>query len=155
MKLKTLALMGAVCTSVVFTSCKKDDDKKETETTPSIVGTWKITAQTITTNFGGMESTQDMYADMEPCQKDDLIKFGEDKTVTTSPGATKCDPSEPASESAGKWELISNNTKLRLIDQGDTSVADVLTLNATTLSIKESESFQGATYSTKLTFTKQ
>jgi outer membrane receptor for ferric coprogen and ferric-rhodotorulic acid len=155
MKLKTLTLL-TLCASMALTSCKKDkDDDKKEETPASVEGTWKMTAQTETTTFGGQSSTENTYADMDACEKDDLTRFNADKTVTSLPGATKCDPSEPASEPYGTWALLNDNTKLRLIDGGDTTDAVVSTLNTTTLALKMTESYMGITYTINSTFTKQ
>lgn len=155
MKLKMLALLGIGATLALAGCSKDDDDKKEDEKSSSIVGTWKITAQTFTTSFGGQSSTVDQYAQLDPCEKDNLIKLDANGTATNLPGATKCDPSEPNSEPAGTYVMQNNNTKMMMIDMGDTTVADVITLNTTTLSIKMSEEDQGVTYTNKLTFARQ
>jgi hypothetical protein len=131
MKLKNLIFMGAICTSVVFTSCKKDDDDKKEETPVSVEGTWKTTALTMTSSLGGADSTEDIYAAMDACEKDDLLRFNADKTVTELSGPTKCDPSDPASEPGGNWSMSSDNKKLTTTD----GVYTVLTLNATTLKL--------------------
>lgn len=152
MKLKTLALMGVMCTLVVFNSCKKDDDDKKEETpAASAEGTWKTTALTLTTTFSGMDTTENLYAQMEPCEKDDLLRFNADKTVTTLPGATKCDPSEPASEDGGAWSMSSDNKKLTTTD----GVYDVLTLNSTTLKLQMKDEDSGVKYTMNVTLTRQ
>lgn len=120
--------MGVICTAAVFTSCKKDDDDKKEETPASVEGTWKTTALTMSDST----ATQDLYATMDACEKDDLLRFNADKTVTELPGATKCDPSEPDSESGGAWSMSSDNKKLTTTD----GVYDVLTLDATTLKLQ-------------------
>lgn len=154
MKLKTFALLGVICTSVVFTSCKKDDDKKEETPAASIEGTWKMTAQTMTVNLGTGDTTMNTYADMEACEKDDLVRFNADKTVTNLAGATKCDPSEPTSESGGTWALSSDQKTLTVTD-GSPDVFTVVTLNTTTLKLKMTDSSRGMTYVMNATFTKQ
>jgi hypothetical protein len=154
MNLKTITLMGVISTAVVLHSCKKDDDKKEETPATSIEGTWKATAQTLTVSFNGQDSTMDMFADAEPCEKDDLLRFNADKTVTNLPGATKCDPNEPASSSGGSWAMSSDNKKLTL-DDGGAVVADVVTLNASTLKIKITDEDNGTKYTVTLTYGRQ
>jgi hypothetical protein len=148
MKLKALALMGVICASVAFTSCKKDDDDKN-EGTPSssIEGTWKTTAFTIT----GTDTTIDLYADMDACEKDNLLRFNADKTVTQLSGATKCDPSDPSSEDGGPWSMSSDNKKLTTTD----GVYDVITLDDTTVKLQMKGQDSGGSYTLKVTMARQ
>jgi hypothetical protein len=154
MKIKGLALI-VLAIAFGFTSCKKDDDKKEETTTASIVGTWKLTAETVTVNIGGKDSTMDEYASLDPCEKDDLTRFNADNSLVSLAGATKCNPNDPGSEPSGNWALLSSNTKLRVIDSGDTTNADVLTLSNTTLKLKLTEDGGGFTFTILSTFTRQ
>ncbi len=152
MKLKTLALMG-LCAAMAFTACKKDDDDKK-EDTVSVVGTWKMTALTLTSSYMGQDSTEDLFKDMDACEKDDLQRFNEDKTVTSLSGATKCDPSDPSSEAAGTWSMSSDNKTLTLND-GGADVYNVLTLDAKTLKLSQSETQSGVKYSYTITMARQ
>lgn len=145
--------MGVICTAVLLNSCKKDDDKKE-ETASPIEGTWKMTAQTLTISFAGQDTTEDMFSDLDACEKDDLTRLSSDKKVTYLPGATKCDPNEPASTPGGTWSLSSDSKRLTITD-GSGQVYDVVTLNATTLKLKISDSGRGMTSTVNTTFAKQ
>lgn len=153
MNLKTFTLLGVICTSVVFTSCKKDDDDKKEEP-PSVEGTWKITALTITTHFAGTDSTEDYFATYSTCEKDNLTRYNADKTITYLGGATKCKPNEVESMPIGTWALSANDTKLT-ISYKSTTVWDITTLNATTLKLQVVETNNGATYTTKITYARQ
>lgn len=152
MKLKPLALMG-ICVVFAFASCKKDDDSK-TGTQPvssaTIIGTWKITAQTVTA-FG---STDDVLAQRDLCEKDDLLQFDAAHNMFVGSGATKCYPGEPDFVSQGTWALENNNTTF-LMFQGDTIAAKVETLNATTFKFKITDIDNSDTIIVNTTLTKQ
>lgn len=156
MKLKTLALMG-ICATMAISSCKKDDDDKKEETTTtaaSVEGTWKMTAQTLTMSSGGQTETEDMYADLEACEKDDLTRLSADKKVTHLAGATKCDPSDPDSEAGGTWSLSADGKKLTL-DDGGPEVYDVVLLDSKTCKLRISDTDMGVTYTMNMTLARQ
>jgi hypothetical protein len=147
MKIKTLSLIG-ISTLFVFTACTKDDDSTGTTSSTSttggasnagVVGTWKVTEMTTTVNMGGKDTTIDMLADQEECEKDNLLKFNDDYTILELSGAMKCDSTDVDSEPGGVWALLNNNTQFRIID-GDTTLADVVSLTNTTFKIKYQES---------------
>jgi hypothetical protein len=133
MNTKLLAMIG-LCASMAFASCKKDDDKKEPETF-SIVGTWKMSAFTLTMHMGGGKDTiLQEYDDMDPCEKDDLERYNADKTVNYLDGPIKCNPNDTETVSA-TWLITDNNTKLTLRFQNGDDVYNIATLNATTLKL--------------------
>lgn len=155
MKLKNLAILGAVCTSLVFAACKKDDDnKKEEPAYASIVGTWKKTTELRTVNYGGRDTIIDYFSDIDSCDKDDLIRFNTDKTMTYFPGAIKCSPSDPDSSQGGRWAMSSDNKKLSITD-GFSVIFDVVTLNSNTLKLQLSLSDNGTTSIANMIFIKQ
>lgn len=153
-------LLIAACVGLLaFSACK--DDKEETPA-PSQTGSaaltgkdWRMTANTTRITGNSMDTTMDNFADMEDCEKDDLIRFNENKTVTTKSGALKCDPSDPDSEDGGTWELSADSKKLTVTVDGDPETVDVVTLTETSLVISMSgEVSPGITGSTTMTFTK-
>jgi hypothetical protein len=109
----TLALL---CISCIMSSCKKDDDPTKTDLLTS--KDWKTTALTIDPavdmNGDGTADT-DMLSLYEDCQKDDLVRFGTDKTVTNDEGETKCDPDDPQTSSGGTWSFNSDETELTIV----------------------------------------
>jgi hypothetical protein len=135
MKINTIVLFGT-CISLAFSACKKDDENKTgtTPSTASIEGSWKITAQMRTTTDG---TVMDMFTTAPPCMKDDLMRFNTDKTLAALAGATKCDSSEEDSEVWATWALSVDRKTLTVSDGTPLFVADVLTLNATTLKLKQ------------------
>jgi hypothetical protein len=163
MKIKILSLLG-ISTLLMFASCSKDDDDSKGGSTTSttggtsssaVVGTWRITAMTATVDMGGQDTTIDLMDDQEPCESDDLLKFNADNTILELAGATKCDPGDPDSEAGGTWALLSNGTKFRIID-GDTTLADIVSINTTTFKLRFNEDDgSGGTTKINITLTKQ
>jgi hypothetical protein len=81
----------------------------------------------------GFDTTMNMYASMDNCDKDNLTWFnGSDGKLIDKEGATKCDPSDP-NETYGTWALLDNDKKLKTVMDGDESIYDILTLTETTL----------------------
>jgi hypothetical protein len=163
MKIKILSLLG-ISALLMFAACSKDDDDSKGGSTTSttggvsnsaVVGTWNITAMTVTVDMGGQDTTIDMLEDQEPCERDDLLKFNADNTILELAGATKCNPGDPDSEAGGTWALLSNNSKFRIID-GDTTLADIVSISATTFKLRFNEDDgSGGTSQINITLTKQ
>ncbi len=139
--------------SLLFSACSKDDSS--TAATPSgasyLTGKdWRMIAATLTTAGA---PTVDMFAAMQPCEKDDLIEFLSTGLVTMKEGATKCDPADPDTAPGGAWTLLNSDKQLRIID-GDTTLMDVVELNASSLKVKVVEVDMGVTYTTNYSFVK-
>lgn len=153
-------LIAACAVTLVFAACKDDKDDatpSNSQTGGTLTGIdWRMTANSMTiTGAGPFDGTTDMYAEMEDCEKDNLSRFNEDKTMVEKEGATKCDASDPDVKSTATWELLSNNTKLKVTPTGgDELVFDIITLNANTLTVKMTETDAGATSTITTTFTK-
>lgn len=158
-------LIAAFALTVAFSACKDDKD----DATPAASGQtgsaaltgkdWRMTANTMTISGTGtpLDGTTDNYAEMEACEKDNLTRFNDDKTMVEKEGATKCDPGDPDTVSQGTWELMNNNTKLKITPSAagsDPQIYDIITLNETTLSGSMTSSSNGATMVLKVTFTK-
>lgn len=107
----------AVIAAIAFAGCKKNDDdstpksKKELLTTGSWIMTDYIQAGTST------------WADMESCEKDDYFTFKTDGKGTFDEGPTKCDPSDPQTETV-TWSMSTDETKLT-IDGQEESIAEL------------------------------
>lgn len=140
-----LNALSAASLIILFTlsSCKKDastinEDPAKTATEYLTAGNWKVTG--ITANPGintGTEVITDFFSYMmEACDKDDLIRFNANGTITEDEGALKCDPENPQSVTEGSWVLGENDTTLSLsFPDEDAVVMTIVSLNATTLII--------------------
>lgn len=105
---------------VTFSACNKDDDDDDVLKTPTeylTAHSWMTTSIEISPApeiYAGIV-INDLYEEitvlgqtfsfMEDCDKDDLIIFNTDGTVTDDAGATKCDPDEPQQTDGGTWVL--------------------------------------------------
>ena len=109
---------------VLFTACTKtvDTDKENggNANTLSTVGQllvdgkWQLTARTATTQYRGKDTTADLYADMDDCEKDDFVQFASDGTVTRDENAVKCTGNPQSSTMT--WKLMDNDTKIAIYD---------------------------------------
>jgi hypothetical protein len=70
------------------------------------------------------------FMDSEPCEKDDLIIFNTNGTITNDEGLTKCDPTDPQTTAGGNWALVEGDAKLRMIEDGDTTMITIQELSA-------------------------
>ncbi|MCF8367689.1 MAG: lipocalin family protein [Bacteroidales bacterium] len=136
-KIKLLGLLSFAV--ILLSSCSKSDDEPagdtpKTTTEKLTSGNWKVTAMTIDPgiNFFGTIYT-DFYAQMEACEKDDLIKFNSNGTITDDEGATKCDANDPQATTEGTWVLSADNSQLTIdYPDEDPITMTIITLNATT-----------------------
>ena len=166
--MKKLLLSLTVLSVIGFSSCsdKKTDDpqpKAKSRTELLTSAHWQMIAGTIVPPitidiFGQTVTISDIFdfTGAEPCSKDDLQIFNTDGTITNDEGPTKCDPSDPQTSSGGTWAFFENDTKLRMIDDGDTTIINVTELSTTTLkgnTIMELEDMNGNPVTHTITFT--
>ena len=127
--------------AALASSCKKDDSTQAT--TPAVspkvgllVGKrWGLTA--LTAQRGSL--SQDGYATLKPCEKDNYIRFNDDRTAEVNEGPSKCSPADAASY-AGTWELVGNDSKLLLttplFGTGAAGTPDILELTTSRLVLR-------------------
>jgi hypothetical protein len=152
MKKTTLFTFLVITTTAILTSCSKDEatttptNNNPTATANLTAKDWKLTGLTISTPIGEINFLDSIDA----CEKDDLLKFNTDGTITEKEGATKCNPADPDTKSGGVWAFLNNETKLRIIDT-DTNIFDINTLNSTTAILKQTETIDGFTTTVTMT----
>lgn len=142
---------------LLMTQCSKDDDNDDNNQTPSelIIGSWQVTADVVSPpiDLGG-GPVSDLYAILDPCDKDDLYIIKANGVGEFNEGASKCDPADPQSEPFS-WSLQSNGTVL-VISDGSTSVNfQVAQLNQTTMKLVITENILGTTYTETITYTRR
>lgn len=131
-----------------LSACKKDSENTPSQTDLLTSKKWRVTAfsATYTTSGGGAPTTNtvDQYAQTPACSKDDFYKFNTDKTLILDEGATKCSISS-SQTTAFTWDFNSGQTKLLITPAGagtaSTSTSDLVELSATTLRIRETDSY--------------
>lgn len=132
--IKCISTLFILTITVLFSGCKKDETKPvgTTSKVPTLTAKdWLL----IASKGEALGTTFDIYEKMEACLKDNLTKYNTDNTITVKSGVVKCVPNEPASFSGGGWVLLENESKIRIINMGDTSIWAFATLNATTLKL--------------------
>jgi hypothetical protein len=129
--MKNIKILAALtlCLLLLFTSCGSDDSNDNNDGDPSnfeelIIGTWVYTSST----FNG-ESTE-----LTECDFFSTLLFNSSQLITTEIYGASCDMSDIVTEDYS----ISGNM-LSLTYQGDSYIAEISTLNTTTLSIMETE----------------
>ncbi len=135
---KTSALLFISISLLTISSCKKEDNKdsKPAATTKAKLTNkdFKLTDANLSVNTITVLS----YADLDACEVDNLTKFMDDLTGTIDEGPTKCDPADPQ-QTSFVWSLVTNDTQLRIDDNGDISVLDIKINNGTTLKLEQIE----------------
>jgi hypothetical protein len=146
--MKKILFLLCLGSSVVFTSCKKDDDPTKKE---MLVGkNWVATAMTIDPGLPIVGTN--LFNQVEACDKDDITKFSADGKATFDEGATKCEVTDPQT-TTGSWALNPTETILSITYSPTSTIS--LTLKTLTSS-KMVGTYQvvdsGVTYTYELTF---
>ena len=146
-------IAAAACMSVlVFSSCKKDEKSK----TELLTGkTWVLKASVISPGIviqTGATVT-DLYAQKEPCDKDDELRFKTDKTYTEEEGSQKCKGTDPQVIETGNWNFNAAETVITQTPTGGSlSEANLLKLDGGTLQVSVSKKEGGITYTVTNTY---
>ena len=147
-------LFATLILSSLFIGCSKDDNedvKQPTKTELLTAHYWQATAFTIdpAISIGGT-NISDWYAQLESCDKDDIEKYNTNNTVTYDEGPTKCDPTDPQTETS-PWSFNSDETILTV----DGTSFKILSLTSTELKLSYIESLDGINHTWTLTYKKK
>jgi hypothetical protein len=104
-----------------------------------------------------VDTTEDLLANMEACEKDNFTQFHTNMSFVVDQGATKCDPSDPQIDETGTWAFSNNESQLSLMTVEnatffDTAVFNIKTLNSNTMELTQSETYGGIVYSYNMVF---
>ena len=146
----------AVIFLITGISCSKDNDNPPSKTALLTSSNWKLVAQTYHGDYDGDGTTDpvdyDMYADYEACEKDNFMKLNTDGSGTADEGPSKCDDSDPQTESV-EWQFKENETILK-IQQGFIALDfKILELTSTTLKLEFTDTITGSGDKITETFT--
>ena len=86
--------------SSILLSCQKEPQKSCELNATNLVGSYKITANAYKKNTA--TPFVDVYPNYAACEKDDIIVFNANNTITFSDAGTKC---TPPGDSTGIWSL--------------------------------------------------
>jgi hypothetical protein len=107
-KMIQFSATALMVSSVLFTSCKKDDDGPKSNTEKLTVSAWKFdNIKVDLDNDGTGETSGDSFVD--ECEKDNLIVFLPNGNGSIDEGGEKCDPQEPQT-TPFTWTFKENET---------------------------------------------
>lgn len=106
-KIATLLLFTAASLS----ACKKDKDEPKSRTALLTEKAWLYVDYGRDDNNDGVLSKDESY--VESCEVDDSFKFNTDGTLVEHDNTTRCDASDPESNTM-KWSFQNNETELLL-----------------------------------------
>ena len=112
MKTITLNLLTASFISAMFfTSCSKDTNTPDRNTTLLTQKSWKFEIYGLDENNNGTieESENGMF----PCEADDIYTFSSNGTGVFTGGVIQCTPGEPATVNFN-WTFSNNGTELAI-----------------------------------------
>ncbi|MBS1733146.1 MAG: lipocalin family protein [Bacteroidetes bacterium] len=112
---------GAFILLTLAVSCKKDKDKDCSFSEANFVGSYKITALKYKASASATEV--DEFALFSACEKDDIITFNSNHTITYTDAGTVC---TPAGNDTGAWTYI-NSSSVNI----DGDVANVASFDCT------------------------
>ncbi len=144
-------LLSIAIIGTLFSGCKKEEKATPKSKTELLCAHyWKMTAATIDPPLViNGTPINDFYAQLEACDKDNIVKYNSNNTVINDEGATKCDPASPQT-TTGTWSF--NSTETIITEDGES--ADLLELNETTLKMSVIDNIDGINYKFTITFNK-
>ncbi len=136
------------CSLVMMAACKKstnDDDNKSATQKMLEAGKWQQSAQIASVNHMGVDTTIDLYAELDACEKDDFVLFAGNGTAVKDENTDKCAGS--AQTVTILWALLDNDTRLALVDSNPDTFDVAITASQMTLTIiKPNTSGEPVTY---------
>jgi len=122
--MKSILLSASVLLSTVFFSCKGKDSCDLNSST--LVGTYQVTG--VSYRASASSPTTDIFSTYSPCEKDDLVIFNSNGTITYSDAGQVCSPDN---NDTGSWSLSGSNLNI----DGETGVVTSFNCNNMTVAI--------------------
>jgi len=149
MKKQLFHLLTVAFVLTNLTSCQKDDPK------PASSKTGLLTAKAWKETDFKVDGKSAFDTVVKACDKDDLLKFNTDKSITFNEGALRCDPASPQT-SMGSWDFTTSETVLKITDSDGKVLEGVIgTLTDTTLIITVPNLLSGTGTAVEVTYTAQ
>ncbi len=137
MKFRFSQLAFLLALILLITGCDKDDDLVPGNIREQLVAKkWKRIS-IVSTDSAGTET--DLYTPLAEFQKDDYLLFNADSTYELNDNLTLRADTVTRIVDAGKWELVENNTAIRMYSNIFLTWYEplsILTLNEQTLEVK-------------------
>lgn len=119
-------VLTLLCCITLFVACSKSEPDSDTSPASNntdnlsatgkllVAGKWQLIASTANTQYQGKDTTADLFAEMEDCEKDDFIQFVADGTVVRDENTNRC-AGNPQSATM-TWKLMDNDTNIAIYD---------------------------------------
>jgi|LauGreDrversion4_2_1035121.scaffolds.fasta_scaffold494643_1 hypothetical protein len=107
---------------------------------------WSMTSWTSDPAYMGMS---DLYAEMAPCQKDDIQSYQKNGVIMLDLGTLKCFPTESQVDTSTRWKLNGNQIISELKISGSqvkTDTMELITLNDQKLEYFYTQKINNKTY---------
>ena len=134
MKNQKSVLIVLFASILSFSSCKDDDEAPEipqTNTEKLCGKNFIITDFTLKINGATIMTGLDT-AFYPLCEQDDIFRYETNGIATINDGATKCDPSDPQTETT-TWAFYDSETKIIFEAGPDADTNDIITNDGTVL----------------------
>ncbi|MBV4357075.1 hypothetical protein [Pinibacter aurantiacus] len=145
-----------ILSAAVIVGCKKDDNNNGSSKTQLITsGNWKVASDYYdpAVDWDGDGHTENEVFNLySACDKDDILIFKTDGSLTLEEGASKCDPSDPQVIESTAWKFSNNESILLVGPSGSEQSIQLLELSSTTLKIKVIFTVQGVSYTETTTY---
>jgi hypothetical protein len=156
-RITQMLFLSLLSLTLLFSACSNDDELT-TKTDLLTSSSWKVTALTVDPAFPTFDnegnvtgSTNDLFAMMDDCSKDDTYSFNTDKTLILDEGASKCYNAAPQ-KTTGSWSFNSDETTLTITVDGDPQTMTIVELTDKAIKLKVTESQGGVSFSITTTF---
>ena len=152
--MKTLLTISVLIFLVLLNSCKKEEESN----TDKLCGKYWVVTEAIidpslpiTDEFGNIIGyTSNIFAQMEPCDKDNVEKYNSDGTLVWDT-RVKCDVNEVQS-GTGTWIFNSDETKITETYGNESITYDIIELSNSKLKVNYEMDLLGVTYNLTITF---
>ena len=140
-------ILGYFLLSTMIISCGKDDGStKKSRTELLCQASWKFSAATV----GGV----DVSNNLQPCQKDNIVKFNTIGDGSLDEGASKCNSGDPQTTTMN-WSFQSNETQLQvstILFTGGSNLFNIVTLTESQLVVSQNITVGGTAQNAVVTF---
>ncbi len=152
-KMIPVLCLSVFCFSILFTSCKKDEEPViELTTAEKILGTWKMAAATI--DPPQFTTGDDYMATLDECETDNTFTYEEGTTMKIDEGATKCNANTLQTQ-VGTYAFNPEETILSTNINGQELSSNIIELTQTQLVTSRKEQSNGQEVTLTFTYSKQ
>lgn len=153
--MKVRKTISSILILVVFLSCKGDDEPVNQKEKMLTGKNWRlIAAESDPPILAAGQNISDVYAVMPACAKDDLTKFDSDGSVVFDEGPSKCESTDPQTETSD-WSFNSDKTSITVEIDSKTVSYEILEISDSRLKVSfvETDEDTGTNHTITATYT--